>query len=247
MKLNEIIKFAQKIAPFETAEEWDNVGLLVGDKNAEVDRVLLALDITPAVVEEARETGAQLIVSHHPVIFSPISALRPDTAEYLLAKYDIAALCLHTNLDRAKQGVNVALGKALGLVNTEFYPDDFLLIGDFQRQYSAQTFALYIKRQLQAPSVRYTEGNISRVAISSGGGGEGVELSEKYGFDAFVTGEMKHHHYLYAQSHGIAAFDAGHFSTENVVIEPLRDILANRFPEIDFIISKACTCPYQAV
>lgn len=247
MKLNDIIKYARQIAPFETAEEWDNVGLLVGDKNADIDRVLLALDITPAVVEEARETGAQLIVSHHPVIFSPISALRPDTAEYLLAKYDIAALCLHTNLDRAEQGVNVALGKALGLVNTEFYPEDFLLIGEPESTCGADTYAAVIKERLCAPSVRYTEGSVSRVAVSSGGGGEGVELAEKYGFDAFVTGEMKHHHYLYAQSHGIAAFDAGHFSTENVVIEPLRDMLANRFPEIDFTISEACACPYQAV
>ena len=247
MKLNDIIKFAQEIAPFETAEEWDNVGLLVGDKNAETDRVLLALDITPAVVEEAREAGAQLIVSHHPVIFSPISALRPDTAEYLLAKYDIAALCLHTNLDRAEQGVNVALGKALGLVNTEFYPENFLLIGEPENTCGADTYAAVIKERLCAPSVRYTEGSVSRVAVSSGGGGEGVELAEKYGFDAFVTGEMKHHHYLYAQSHGIAAFDAGHFSTENVIIEPLRDMLANRFSEIDFTISEACVCPYQAV
>ena len=74
-----------------------------------------------------------------------------------------------------------------------------------------------------------------------------MELYKKYGFDAFVTGEMKHHQYLYAQAHGIAAFDAGHFSTEDVVIAPLRDLFAAKFPEVDFIISETNPCPYRAV
>ena len=247
MKMNEILRFAEELAPFDTAAEWDNVGLLVGSPDAEVQRVLLALDITPAVVEEAREKGAGLIVSHHPVIFAPLRALSPDSAEYLLAKYDIAALCLHTDLDRAQKGVNTALGEALGLKNAVLYPDDFLLVGDAAQPCSAEDFAAYIKERLQAPSVRFTDGSVSRVAVSSGGGGEGVELAQKYGFDAFVTGELKHHQYLWAVQHGIAAFDAGHFSTENVVIAPLKKLLAGRFPETEFMISQVCTCPYQAV
>ena len=247
MKINNIIAFTEKIAPFDAAEEWDNVGLLVGDKNAEVSRVLLALDVTPEVVGEAKDVGAELIVSHHPVIFSPLHTLRPGTAEYLLAKYDIAALCLHTNLDRALKGVNVALGKALGLKNTVFYPEDFLLIGETENACDADTYAAIIKEKLHAPSVRYTEGSVSRVAVSSGGGGEGVALFEKYGFDAFVTGELKHHHYLCARACGIAAFDAGHFSTEDVVIAPLRDMLKTEFPETEFFVSQKCACPYKAV
>lgn len=247
MKMNDIIAYTQKIAPFETAEEWDNVGLLTGDGRAEVSRVLLALDITPDVVREAHEKQAQLIISHHPVIFSPISALRPDDAAYLLAKYDIGALCLHTNLDRAEQGVNTALGRALGLKNTVFYPEDFLLTGEPEQPCDAQTYASLIKQRLHAPSVRYTEGTVSRVAVSSGGGGDGVTLAAKYGFDAFVTGELKHHQYLYAVSHGVAAFDAGHFSTEDVVIRPLHGLLATQFPAVEFAVSERCACPYQAV
>lgn len=247
MKLSNIIEFAQKIAPFDTAEEWDNVGLLTGSPAWEVQRVLLALDITPAVVKEAHEKGAQLIISHHPVIFSPLHALCPDNAAYLLAKYDIAALCLHTNLDRAEQGVNTALGAALGLKNTTLYADDFLLVGEPETPCDADTFAAFIKERLQAPSVRFTAGKVSRVAVSSGGGGEGVELYQKYGFDAFVTGELKHHQYLYAVQHGIAAFDAGHFSTEDVVIAPLAKCFSERFPEVEFMISESNPCPYQAV
>lgn len=247
MKLNDIILFADEIAPFDTAEEWDNVGLSVGSPDAQISRVLLALDITPAVVEEAKNIGAQLIISHHPVIFSPLYALRPDSAEYLLAKYDIAALCLHTDLDRAEKGVNTALAAALKLDNTVFFPKEFLLVGEPEAPCAVDEYAAFIKESLQAPSVRYTQGKVSRVAVSSGGGGEGVELAQKYGFDAFITGELKHHQYLYAVQHGVAAFDAGHFSTENVVIAPLKELFADRFPEADFIISEASVCPYKAI
>lgn len=247
MKINDIIEYTQTLAPFDTAAEWDNVGLLVGDENAEVSRVLLALDITPDVIEEAREKGAALIVSHHPVIFEPLKALSPDEPAYLLAKYGIAALCLHTNLDRAEQGVNTALGKALGLKNTQLFPEDFILVGDPEKAYTAAEYASVIKDRLHAPSVRYTDGKVTRVAVSSGGGGEGVELAEKYGFDAFIAGELKHHHYLFAVQHGIAAFDAGHFSTEDVVIEPFSQLLAERFPDVDFITSDRSVCPYKSI
>ena len=247
MLIKEIVSYTKELAPFETAGGWDNVGLLVGSENTEVTRVLTALDITPAVVEEARERGCGLIVSHHPVIFDPLRSLAPDNPAYLLAKYDVAALCLHTNLDRAEQGVNTALGNALGLRDCVLYPEDYLLVGSPDGEYSAADYAALIKARLNAPDVRFTDGTVSRVAVSSGGGGEGVELADQYGFDAFVTGELKHHHYLWAASHGIAAFDAGHFSTENVVVEPLRQLLAARFPDAAFLASRACICPYRAL
>ena len=244
--IRDIVEYSKKIAPFALADEWDNVGLLVGGDGA-VNKALLALDITPAVAEEAHEIGAGLIVSHHPVIFDPLRTLEQDSAVYLLARYGVAALCLHTNLDRADQGVNTCLGKALGLKNTALYPEEYLLVGEPEQPMSAEAFAAQIKERLDAPSVRYTDGKVTKVAVSSGGGGEGVMLEEKYGFDAFVSGEIKHHLFNYAVSRGIAAFDAGHFSTENVVIEPLKEMLASAFPDVDFIISKAYGCPYRAV
>lgn len=247
MTIHDIIQCTQAIAPFETADEWDNIGLLVGDEAAAVTRVLLALDITPTVVEEAHEQGAELIISHHPVIFEPLRSLEPGCAVYLLAQYGIAALCLHTNLDRAEQGVNTALARALGLRNTVFYPDDYIIIGEPEREYTADEYAAVIKTRLQAPSVRYTEGRAGRVAVSSGGGGGGVELAAQYGFDAFVTGELKHHQYLHAVAHGIAAFDAGHFSTEHIVIQPLCDMLSDALPTVTFTVSRTETCPYRSL
>lgn len=247
MKIKNIVDYTKEIAPFETAAEWDNIGLLVGDENADVMRVLLALDITNEVVKEAREKGCGLIISHHPVIFDPLRALAPADPVYSLAKNDIAALCLHTNLDRAERGVNTALAEALGLKNITLYPDCYLAAGDTDREYGTDEYAALIKERLGAPSVRYTDGKVSRVAVSSGGGGEGVELSAEYGFDAFVTGELKHHQYIAAIERGTAAFDAGHFSTEDVIIKPLADMLKERFSDTDFIISEKCRCPYKAV
>ena len=244
--IRSIEDLCKTLAPYELADGWDNVGLLVGADNAETDKALLALDITPEAVEEAHTIGAGLIVSHHPVIFEPLRALIPDHPVYLLARYGIAALCLHTNLDRAEQGVNTALAKALGLKNTAFYPGDYLLLGEPEHPMTADEFAVLVKERLDAPSVRYTDGTVTRVALSSGGGGEGVELAKQYGFDAFVTGEIKHHQYLWAASHGIAAFDAGHFSTENVVIAPLQKRLSEAFPETAFIIGRG-GCPYRGI
>lgn len=245
--IKDIIEYTNRIAPYDTAAAWDNVGLQVGSPEARVSRVLLALDITPEVIREAQSIGAELIISHHPVIFDPLTSLAPDDAAYMLAASGISALCLHTNLDRAQEGVNVALGKALGLKNTVFYPEDFLLIGEPERAASSDEYAALIKERLNAPSIRYTKGQVSRVAVSSGGGGEGVELSAAYAFDAFVTGEMKHHQFLYAASHGIAAFDAGHFPTEDVVIAPLRDMLTVAFPDLSCAVSTALSCPYKAI
>ena len=244
--IRNIEAFCKKIAPYELAGDWDNVGLLVGAEHEAVDKILLTLDITPAAVKEARDLGAGLIISHHPVIFDPLRSLMPDDPAYLLAKYGIAALCLHTNLDRAKQGVNTALADALGLKNTVFYPDDHLLIGEPEQPMEAERFAAFVKERLNAPSVRFTNGRVTKVAVSSGGGSEGVMLAKQYGFDAFVTGEMKHHHYLWAVSHGVAAFDAGHYSTENIVIEPLKKQLSDAFPDAQFIISSD-TCPYCGI
>lgn len=245
--IRNIEEYCRAVAPYDTAEEWDNVGLLVGCADNQVSRVLLALDITPPVVAEAQALGAGLIISHHPVIFDPLRTLVPGSAPYLLARSDVAALCLHTNLDRAAHGVNAALADALGLRNTAFYPSDYLLVGELEQPMTADAFAAFIKERLGAPGVRYTGSTVTRVAVSSGGGGGGVELCGAYGCDAFVTGELKHHHYLYALQHGIAAFDAGHFSTENVVIEPLKKLLAARFSDIEFCVSKRCVCPYNSI
>lgn len=245
VSLNEIIKFTESFAPLCTQCEWDNSGLLVSAEDKNITKVLLCLDITKAVVNEAKDMGAQLIISHHPVIFSPLSHIECDSVVSELIKNDISALCLHTNLDIAQDcGVNTELSKALLLKNTTLYQDDFLCVGELEEKMSCDDFAQYVKDKLCCNGVRYTKsGDIKTVAVSSGGGGEAVMLKEKYGFDALVTGEIKHHLFLYACENSLCAVEAGHFNTEDVVILPLKEKLSEKFADIFFTKSQALTDP----
>ncbi|MBQ4128321.1 MAG: Nif3-like dinuclear metal center hexameric protein [Ruminococcus sp.] len=238
-----ILEFTEKIAPLDTQASWDNSGLLVGDLNREVKKVLVALDITKAVVKEAKALGCELIISHHPVIFSPLSEIDSDHIVYSLIKADICALCLHTNLDVAQNvGVNIRLAQALGLDDLSLYPDDFLCIGSLKQTLTDKQFAQYVKDCLNCNGVRYTNGHdIKTVAVCSGGGSDSIELDKKYNFDAIVTGEIKHHHFLYANEHNFCCVEAGHFNTEDVVVSPLVATLNDNFSEVSFVKSKALT------
>lgn len=248
-KVSDIFNYTESFAPIETAAPWDNCGILVGDKNAYVTKALLCLDITNDVIQEAKEKGCELIISHHPVIFNPLKSVHKDSIVYNLIKADITTLCLHTNLDLALDtGVNVSLAKQLNLLELTPTDDGFLFIGKLSTPLSADAFAQHVKTALNCSGVRYTLGrDVSTVAISSGAGSDGIELYEKYGFDAFATGELKHHHFLYAKEKDICAVEAGHFNTEDVVINPLIEKLSANYPDISFIKSTALTDPINFI
>lgn len=229
-----------ELAPFRTQEKWDNSGLLAGDPDAEVTKALLVLDITPEAVEEAARLGAQLIISHHPVIFHPLKALEPGTAPTLLAWRGIAAICSHTCLDKAL--VNDCLAAALGL--EEVLPfaagEDGIpmgRIGTLPRPASPAEFAAAAAERLGAP-VRYNRGGrtIRRVAVLGGAGGDLIGEAAATGADALVTGEAKHHEYLDAARLGITLFDGTHYATERVVLAPLAERLSAAFPEVEFLL-----------
>ncbi len=243
--IKDILSHIDGIAPLSTKAEWDNCGLLVGDADKKVQRVLLCLDITPQVINEAKELSCELIVSHHPVIFSPLSEIGCDHIVYKLIQADIAALCLHTNLDKAENiGVNACLAKALGLKDTALYPDDYLCVGALNSTMTDAEFARFVKSSLDCRGVRYTKGKVVKtVAVSSGGGGDAVFLQDKYGFDALVTGELKHHQFLHAKSKSMCAVEAGHYNTEDIVISPLLDNLKEKFSDVSFAKSKALSDP----
>ena len=227
-----------ELAPFRTQEKWDNSGLLAGDPDTEVTKALLVLDITPEAVEEAARLGAQLIISHHPVIFHPLKALEPGTAPTLLARRGIAAICSHTCLDKAL--VNDCLAAALGL--EEVLPfaagEDGIpmgRIGTVPRAVSPAEFAAAAAERLGAP-VRYNRGGriIRRVAVLGGAGGD--LIGEAAATGALVAGEAKHHEYLDAARLGITLFDGTHYATERVVLAPLAKRLSAAFPEVEFLL-----------
>lgn len=247
--VKDIYRALDHFAPFAIQMEFDNAGFLVGRGEAQVDRILVALDITEDVAAEAAELGCQLIVSHHPVLFQPAKSVTDETniGRILLAltEHKIAAICAHTNLDAAAGGVNSCLASALGLREIEQLHQDGVdeagkpygigRVGLAHRQgLSATAYAAYVKEQLNAASVRYTDTGrpVQKVAVGGGACGSMLADAVAAGCDTFITADLRYHEYLDAKAMGITIMDAGHYATENVVCAPLADQLAAWFPDI---------------
>lgn len=248
--IRDIVEFSESFAPFDTAASFDNVGLLVGSENTEVRKALLALDITKEVVAEAAELGAELIISHHPVIFNPLKNLGSDSVPYLLAKNSLSALCLHTNLDVAiNTGVNLCLANALKLENITFYEGEFVVSGTLKDEISAEDFAKSAKEKLKASVVSCTlkDKKVKNVFMCSGAGGSEFMKAVELGADVFITGEAHHHNYLESIHEGVSLVVAGHFETEDVVINPLKEKLSKEFENVEFIKSSVLGSPLYFV
>lgn len=243
MKIKDIIEFTESFAPLNSAMEFDNVGLLIGSENNEVKKAVVALDITDEVIDEAIENGAQLIISHHPVIFNALKNIPSNSIVYRLIQNNLNALCLHTNLDLSPEfGVNTCLAEAVGVKNAEFVENECLYIGEIENELTNKEFAENVKAALKCDGLRYTmpDKKVKKVAICSGSGGDLAPLAKENGADVLLTGEIKHHDILNANKLGIAIIDAGHFKTEDIVITPLTDKLSAEFPEVEFIRSEKC-------
>ena len=233
-----ILEWFENFAPLDSAMDFDNVGLLVGDGNAPVASALLALDITPSVVEEAERLGCGLIISHHPVIFSPLKRVDSRSVPYMLAQRGIAAVCMHTNLDLSESfGVNTCLAKAVGVREPQKSPlGECLFIGELEHAIGIAEFALTVKNALGCEGLRYTNAKptVRVVAVSSGAGGSEIYAAAEAGADVLVTGEIKHHELNFANEAGVSVIDAGHFKSEDIVISPLQKYLSAAFPDTKF-------------
>lgn len=248
--VNDILNFTETFAPLNTQMEFDNSGLLVGDGDTKVTKALVTLDITNEVVDEAVSLGAELVISHHPVIFSPLKRVQREDAVYKLINNGIDALCLHTNLDLSPEfGVNTCLADAIGVENYMFADGECLLIGELKEETTAKDFAHTVKTALNCNGVRFTNGNkkIKTVAICSGSGGDLAPLAKEYNADVLVTGEIKHNQILTANKLDIAVIDGSHYRTEDIVIEPLCKKLAEKFPDVQFIKSTAFSDDLQFI
>ncbi len=245
--VRDIYNFLNDIAPFDASLSFDNCGLLAGNYKNSVSKVLLALDITTDVVKEAQAIGAELIISHHPIIFKPLKNISFNSAVHLLCKFEINAICAHTNLDVAKEGVNYCLAKKLKINSLEplCYEENqpLGLIGTLNESMSCTEFAQHVKNCLNCKGLRYTNiyKTIKKVAVCSGSGGDFVKEAYFKGADAFVTGEIKHSQILEANELKLAVVDAGHYKTENVIISPLAEKLKEHFRDISFFESSVFT------
>lgn len=241
--IDDIMKYFETFAPVGSQMDFDNSGLLVGDRENIVSRVLLSLDITEEVVLEAEKLGCELVISHHPVIFNPIKHMDSHNPAYLLANRGISALCMHTNLDLGTEfGVNVALADAIGVHNAKLADvGECLFVGSLDNTVEMKSFAQSVKASLNCDGLRYTDlrPSVKTVAVSSGVGGSNVFEAARLGADVLVTGEIKHHEINAANSLNINIIDAGHFKSEDIVILPLIKRLSDKFSDIIFTKSKS--------
>ena len=243
MKVRELYARLNEKIPPSLSCSWDNDGLMCApDAEAEVKRVLVALDITAAVVREATLGGFDLIVSHHPLIFAPLRALDPadPVAKKVIAllRAGVAAMSFHTRLDAVKGGVNDVLAEALGLCDAvPFGPEGEAIgrIGSLEKPTTLGEFAMKVKSVTCADCVQFADAGrtVRRVAVLGGSGSSDVAAAERAGADTYVTGELKHNNLTDAPERGMNLVAAGHFYTENLICERIRELLL----EIDGALS----------
>lgn len=229
-------------APHELAESWDNVGHLVGDPQRPVTRVLVALDITPAVAEEAVACGAQLIVSHHPVMNvrwheHEMQTLRSDTRLgsllTALTRGGISAICMHTNLDAADGGVNDILAQKLGLTGVFSLSEEKIgRVGTLSAELPLEQFMANVVQSLGCGALRYHDAGkrVHRVAVGGGACGGYIPRALALGCDTFVTADLRYNDFL--DTPGLNLIDAGHFPTEDLVCGEIVRRLSEAFPQL---------------
>lgn len=256
--VSEIYTYIDSYAPFSTQEKWDNSGLLTGSMNKKVSKVLVTLDITNEVADEAAEIGAELIIAHHPVIFKPLYSLSENEPSCKLLKSGISAICVHTPYDVAEGGMSDILMNLVGFEKSEGILEitgqrnksyGFGTIGVASQEYQVDELAKKLKNVLGCTVVRYTDGGkpIKKAAFCTGSGGNLIEAALNQGADAYITSEVKHDQWLLAKQRGISVFDCGHFHTENIGMIRLCKMLAADFSNIEFVMSEVNKDPVKYV
>lgn len=239
-KVGDITELLKELAPVNLAESWDNVGLLIGNAEREVHKILVMLDFDKQGLEEALEVGADMIITHHPAIMSKLSSIT-DSLYLDLIENKIALCSMHTNLDSAEQGVNQVLAETLGLYDIE--PVDF--DGLFGRigyvdECTLGEFIQTVKLALGIDHVRYVgskKNYVNKVAIVGGSGADFIPNVKIAQCDVFVTADIKYHQAQLADKLGLNVIDAGHFETENPVIYKLARYLRGNTEDVEIITS----------
>ncbi len=232
--------YLDSIAPFSSQEMWDNSGLLVGSLDKPVERVAVALDLNEETLNQAISLEADLIITHHPVIFKAQKTFLADSIAYKLAENSMSVISTHTPFDSADGGINDILCDLLELTRVEVLDtketEGLLRVG-FTDGYTPEDFASFVSRQLNA-EVRFCDGGkeIETVAVCSGAGSDFATEIAELGIDALVTGDAKYHDFLDAKENSLTLIAAGHFETEKPAMAILASRLRGKFSETDIIV-----------
>ncbi len=250
MQLDAFVAAMERIAPPELALDFDNPGLLIGPERREIRKVLVALDATTAVAQEAAQTGADLVLTHHPLFFTPVRHILPDdpdtAAAYQLIRHGIGLYAAHTNLDAAAGGVNDVLCELLGLTDIIPYDGGVGRIGTLQK---AMRLDAFVRRtnELLHTNARFSgaaDRIVTRVAVLGGAGGDSFSNAHALGADVLLTGEMKHHEAINAAALGIAAVVGGHYETERIVLPRLICRLQSETNDVQYNVTRADAGPF---
>lgn len=255
MKCIDVLKILEKLYPVEKAEEWDNSGFLVGDSSGEVKKILVALDADDSVVEEAVKTGADMIITHHPMIFTSVSSVTSGTFTgrriIKMIKNGIAYAACHTNYDKLTMADMNA--EMLGLGNCTVLdvtdgtvPDGFGRVGEPEEECTAAEFAMRVKKAFELEDLRcYGDLGITvrKAAVCGGSGKSMVDKAIKAGAQVLVTGDIDHHTGLDAAAAGLVVMDAGHYGTEHCFVKDMSEILRKQLPGVE-VIESSQKAPY---
>lgn len=241
IKVKDIYDFIGEVSPYNLQCSWDNSGLLVGDSEKEINKIGICLDATKETVNSAAISEVDLMVTHHPIIFTAQSSFLSGNPAYEAASKGISVISAHTCLDCTDGGVNDVLSEILGIKNAVGIPSEeckepMARIGDVEET-TVESFSQTVAEKL-GTFCKVVKGKktVKKVAVCGGAGFDFFSEAVRMGADTYVTGEVKHHELLIAKDMGINLIVAGHYETEKPVMLVLKDKLAQRFPAADVIL-----------
>ena len=258
IKVNNIINEMELLAPTYLKEDFDNVGLMVGDKNKEVKKVLLALDCTLKVIEEAKKENVDLIITHHPLIFKRPSSITTDTLQgkkiIELIKNDISLYSSHTNLDSVENGLNDTIVSILGFDNSKILEknkrDDKAGLGrivSLKESIQLEDLISKIKKSLNINNLRVVKGKdkVNKIAIINGRGQDFIGKAVALGADCIITGDTTYHFASDYKEMEISILDVGHFASEQITFFNVMENLKEKFKDVEFITSTVEEDPFS--
>lgn len=241
LTVREVYDQINELAPFDTQESYDNAGLIVGSGKRTVKNILVALDVTEDVVCEAQKKNAELIISHHPLMFHARKNMTEDDPEgrilCTLVRNRISVIAAHTNLDKTVYSGSACIAEMMRMSNVT--QDDYLFYGDLSKEMTAADLRAEIERALRAPVRLYGRQDkiIKRLAIG-GGACDGEWLrAQLLPTDAFLTGEVRHHNALASAMEDYVLFDGTHYGTENVLVTHFADTLQTKLNELKYEVN----------